>query len=88
MSAENTLKSLTTRALVCELFRRGGLNEISGTVNLGHEELRWELTRLPGDLFGEERYIACVQGLDDDAHCRTLDEALDALEALVAEAAA
>lgn len=81
--------NLTDRTLMKMLFERGMVTEITGVYTEGHHERRWEIIRRPANLFRDKEYFtASVSSIYETAQGATLDEALDALEAMIAEYAA
>lgn len=82
--------TITNRKLMKMLFELGDVNQISGVCKVGRYDQTWTVFFHPVTIFrAEAGFTATVTGIyDQQAYGTTLDEVLNALEAMIEEAAA
>lgn len=81
--------TLPERAMMRKLFDHGTISEMHGTYMDGIHERRWQIIFRPKNLFRDDEYYDVgLSGCCDWVATDTLDEALNALEAMTKEVAA
>lgn len=85
-----TLTTISTRAQLKELFRRGAIKEVKGTIKCGRAVGEYQINFHPADncFRCEDSFAGFIYGLyGDGVTAPTLDGVLDELEALMQEQA-